>query len=271
LRSGTQPVVLPQRMPPVALIAATTLAVGAVGGLLIARSQSAEPSNPPTISAPVERPEMLIVTTRPPGATVVLDGKPLPEITPTAVRGIAIGQHALKITHRGYGVVDRPVAIAAGERASLDIRLPSESRQIRVRSIPAGASVFLENQLVSSTTPAEITVKSDDFYTVRVEKLGYEPYIKNITPDDSETELELQLDEEKHPMGYLWIDTNNTGEVWIDGIDTGYTAPTFGLRVAVGDHTVELRDSSGAHSKTLKLKVAQGESKHVILDISVRK
>jgi hypothetical protein len=260
--------------PPVALIAATTLAVGAVGGALLARQPSPAKTPAPVaaqIVAPVEGPEMLVVTTEPPGATVEIDGKPLAETTPTAKRGIAIGKHEVRITRKGYGVVERTVTIAAGDRASIDVKLPPESRTIRVRTVPTGAAVFLENELVAGTTPADITVQTDEFYALRVEKLGFEPLIRNLTPDDTATEIELRLDEEKQPMGYLWIDTNGVGDVWIDGRDTGFTAPTLGLRLPVGTHNVELRDSSGARSNPVNVKLKQGESVHVILDISGRK
>ena len=260
--------------PPIALIAATTLAVGAVGGVLLGRDRSA--SQPPvTIAAPVvertEAAEMLIVTTQPSGATVELDGKALAETTPTAMRGVSIGDHTVKITRKDYGVVERTVAIGAGGRAVLDVTLPPMSRQVRVRTIPTGAAVFLENELVASTTPADISVQIDEFYALRVEKFGYEPFTKNLTPDDTEPEVELRLDEEKQPMGYLWIDTNGIGDVWIDGRATGFTAPTLGLRIPAGAHVVELRDSSGARSKPLNVKLAQGESQHVTLNISGQK
>ena len=132
-------------------------------------------------------------------------------------------------------------------------------------------SVFLENELVSHSTPSDINVRTDEFYALRVEKLGFEPLTKNITPDDNATELELRLDEEKQPMGYLWIDTNSVGDVWLDGQNTGLTAPTLGLRRPIGRHVAELRDSSGGRSKPLNVKLVLGESLHVTLDISVRK
>jgi len=258
--------------PPIALVAATTLAVGAVGGALLARMRSSDQKTAVAAPAtPREASELLIVTTHPDGASVEIDGRAIAEKTPTAIRGIDVGAHTIKISRQGFAIVERPVAIAAGQRAALDIRLPPQSRTIHVRTVPSGATVFLENRPIASSTPADITVRTDEFYSVRVEKPGYEPLTKNITPDDTTSDLELQLDEEKLPMGYLWIDTNGAGDVWLDGAETGYTAPTFGLRVPVGDHSVELRDSSGTRSKPLKVKVGQGESVHLMIDLGGRK
>jgi hypothetical protein len=259
---------------PVALVAATTLVVGAVVGVLLGRKRSVEPvvakAAAAQVDAHVETGEMLIVATQPPGAAVELDGVALPETTPT-VKRVSVGNHMVKITRKDYGVVERTVAIAAGERAMVDVNLPPKSRQIRVRTIPTGAAVYLENELVASSTPADISVRVDEFYAIRVEKLGFEPLTKKLTPDDSAAELELRLDEERQPMGYLWIDTNGVGDVWIDGRNSGFTAPTLGLRIPAGKHAVELRDSSGARSSLLNVKLAQGQSLHVTLDISGRK
>ncbi len=264
--------------PPIALIAATTLAVGAVAGVLIGRDRSPDAAAAPkkqAIAAPLdaapEARELLIVTTEPPGATVEIDGAALADTTPVAKRGIAAGKHTIKITRKGFGIVERTVTVSAGERASIDVQLPPLSRTIRVRTVPTGAQVYLENELIAASTPADVTVQVDEFYALRVEKLGFEPLTKNLTPDDSEAEIELRLDEERQPMGYLWIDTNGAGDVWMDGRDTGFTAPTLGIRVPVGAHVIELRDSSGARSKPFTVKIAQGESEHVILDISGRK
>ena len=195
-----------------------------------------------------QRQEMLIVTSEPPGATVEIDGAAQPETTPIAKRGVSIGKHTIKMTRKGYGAVERTVAIAAGDRKSLEVQLPPKSRMIHVRTIPTGAAVFLENELVSGSTPADVTVQVDEFYSLRVEKLGFEPLTKNITPDDTETEIELRLDEEKQPMGYLWIDTNGVGDVWIDGRDTGFTAPDARPAPASRAHTPSSFATRQAHA-----------------------
>ena len=266
---------------PTALIAATTLVVGAILGVLLARHRSSDgarasaASGGTSASAASEVPaaghELLIVTTQPAGATVEIDGKALPERTPTVARGVVAGTHIVKLAHANYGIVERAVSIGPGERAVVSVNLPPKSRQIRVRTIPAGAAVYLDNALVADSTPADITVRIDEFYAVRVEKLGFEPLTKNITPDDTAKEIELRLDEEKQPMGYLWIDTNGVGDVWIDGSDSGFTAPSLGLRIPVGRHVVELRDASGARSKPVTVDLAQGQSQHILVDIPGRK
>ena len=136
-----------------------------------------------------------------------------------------------------------------------------------VRTVPSGALVFLDGKLASSSTPATLTVMSDEFHEIRLEKLGYEPRKVRVTPDDTDSEIEVSLDTETRDIGSLWIDANGAAEVWIDDMYTGYTTPTFGLRVPVGRHTIELRDSTGARSKPAEVVVRRGESMHVTMSL----
>ena len=61
------------------------------------------------------------------------------------------------------------------------------------------------------------------------------------------------------------FDANIAGEVWIDGVYTGYTTPTLGIEVAVGEHTVEVRDGTGNASQPVKVAVARGQTLRVLL------
>jgi hypothetical protein len=64
------------------------------------------------------------------------------------------------------------------------------------------------------------------------------------------------------------VDSNTTAEVWVDGIDTGYTTPTLMMEVNAGEHTVELRDSNGVRATATKVLVRQGETKRLTLGAS---
>jgi serine/threonine-protein kinase len=257
------------KYPPLALVASTTLVLGALAGVLIGRRHRSPSAGGAVASG--DGSELLIVTSEPPGARVTLDGTALAETTPTVERDVAVGNHTVRITHAGYADTERTIKVAAGQRAVLAVTLPPKSRQIHLRTIPAGAVVFLDNEIVASSTPAEVTVRVDEFYELRLEKQGYEPMTKDLTPDDTAPELELRLDEEKQPMGYVWIDTNGLGDVWVDGRNSGFTAPTPGIRLPIGHHVVELRSSSGDRSRATAINLTKGQSLHISLDMPERK
>jgi len=242
-------------------------ALAMVAGVLLDRSVAGGSAERREDGAGAAAAELLLVNSRPAGATVEVDGDPLPETTPTALRGITEGQHLIHLRKEGYGDVERRVAIAAGARTVVDVDLPPRSREVLVRTVPAGALVFLDGRLASSHTPARLTLTGDDFHAIRFEKNGFEPHVVHVTPDDSAAELNFTLELEKRPIGWLWVDSNDTAEVWIDGLDTGFVAPTFGLRLEVGRHAVQLRDSAGARSGSVEVEVRQGESTHLTLGL----
>ena len=69
--------------------------------------------------------------------------------------------------------------------------------------------------------------------------------------------LTLALAPERQPRGTLLVDANTAAEVWIDGIDTGYTTPTLGIHEPLGEHIVEVRDGAG-HKRVVEGDVDAG-------------
>jgi tRNA A-37 threonylcarbamoyl transferase component Bud32 len=206
----------------------------------------------------------LLLVSTPTGADVELDGKNLSEATPTTVRGLKPGPHTIKIRKGKMAVVERQVTLQTGERAVMNVVLPPASHPVEVHSAPEGASVYLDGKLAVGETPTIIDVSDDEFHELRVEKNGFETATKAITPDDHDATLRISLTPEKQPRGTLMVDSNGAAEVWIDGVDSGYTTPTLGIHVPVGFHTVEVRDAGNA-SMSKKVKIEQGQTLRLLL------
>jgi hypothetical protein len=64
----------------------------------------------------------LVVDSRPPGATVTIDGRPA-GVTPLTIVSIAPGTHTVRIEHPGYRVVTTTVDVVMGQRARVAARL----------------------------------------------------------------------------------------------------------------------------------------------------
>jgi serine/threonine-protein kinase len=206
----------------------------------------------------------LLLVSTPTGADVELDGKQLSETTPTTVRGLKPGPHAVKIKKGKMAIVERQVTLQTGERAVMNVVLPPASHPVEVHSAPEGASVYLDGKLAVGETPTIIEVSDDEFHELRVEKPGFETNIQPITPDDHESPLRISLSPEKQARGTLMVDSNGAAEVWIDGVDSGYTTPTLGIHVSVGFHTIEVRDAGNA-SSSKRVKIEQGQTLRLLL------
>jgi hypothetical protein len=206
----------------------------------------------------------ILVVTRPAGATVELDGKKFAEATPTMVPNVGPGSHTVRLNKGKLGVIERQVALTAGEHAVVNVVLPPSSHRVEVRSVPEGATVYLDGRVAVGETPTAIEVTDDEFHELKVEKVGYETATRALTPDDHEPVLTLQLPPEKQPRGTLLVDANTAAEVWLDGVDTGYTTPTLGIHVPLGEHVIEVRDGA-AHRAQTKVQVQQGQTIRLLL------
>ena len=57
----------------------------------------------------------LVVESRPQGATVLIDGRPV-GTTPVTLGEVRVGSHAVRIERDGYRIWTAPVKVAAGEQ-----------------------------------------------------------------------------------------------------------------------------------------------------------
>ncbi len=207
----------------------------------------------------------LIVVSDPADATVVLDGKTLARKTPTWVAGVEPGNHTLRLEHGGNAPISQSVPLKAGERAVVQISLPPTTHRLEVRSTPDGASVYLDGRLAFGETPTYVDIIDGEFHELRLVKNGYQTVVKPVTPDDKMPSVTVTLKPENQARGTLMVDANGAAEVWIDGLNTGYTTPTLGIQVSAGKHLVELRDGTGGKGQSSTVTINQGQTVRLLL------
>jgi hypothetical protein len=205
----------------------------------------------------------LIIASRPPGANVVVDGRSLEETTPTVAQGLGAGRHTVHLQHGKLAAVERQVELQPGERQVVDVALPPSSRRVEVRSVPEGATVFLDGRLAVGVTPTTVDITEDDFHELRLEKTGFEAGTRALGPDDHDAVVSLALQPERQPRATLYVDANTAGAVFIDGIDTGYVTPTIGIHLQPGPHLIEVRDGAARASRQVTL--VQGHTERLLL------
>jgi hypothetical protein len=172
----------------------------------------------------------------------------------------------LRLLLDGRAPAERLLTLGEKERVPVHLGLQAAQRLVEVRSVPSGAQVFLDGQPVVGKTPLSLSIDGDDFHALRVEKDGFAPATRNLTPDDAAEQIELRLKPETAPFAALWIDADRTARVFLDGGDTGFLTPTVQLRVPAGPHTIELRDYDGTIGAVARIRLAQGQVQHLTLD-----
>jgi hypothetical protein len=129
------------------------------------------------------------VTSRPPGAEILLDGK-LEGTTPTAVDGLGVGRHQLQLRAPGYEPYRRTIDLGEGAHSKLDISLvavprkttprsPSSPSTLKVESEPRGALVRV-NGRPRGSAPLEIDDLAAGSYQVVVEFPGVPPQTRTV-------------------------------------------------------------------------------------------
>ncbi|HEX8950276.1 MAG TPA: serine/threonine-protein kinase, partial [Polyangia bacterium] len=205
----------------------------------------------------------LLVTSRPSGATVEVDGSRWAETTPTAVTALAPGRHEVVVTAAGHERSAQNIAVERGRRAAIDVALAPAQRSLEVQTNPSGAQVFVDGHLAFGRTPLSVTLTADDFHELRVELSGYETATHAIKPEDHEPSLNVTLEAERQDRGTVWVDGPATAQVFLDGAPTGSFSPTIGLHVATGTHSVELRSDDGTVVAEEQIEVKRGAVLHV--------
>jgi hypothetical protein len=201
---------------------------------------------------------LLMVSSEPAGAEILVDGKAVGDRTPAALRGVAAGEHTVRLRHDGFNDIERVVRLDDGGRQLVEVHLGPRTRSVELSTVPAGATVFLDGELVAGKTPLSFQLLEGEYHVVRVEKPGYQTVTKKLNPDDRNALPPVILDAETQPRGTILVDAAAPAAVWIDGQYSGFFTPTPGLIVAAGEHVVQLRDDA-------RVRVAKGETARLAL------
>lgn len=106
------------------------------------------------------------VTTDPPGATVMIDGRNV-GISPVDVERVAQGEHILSVSKRGYTSRDKEIDLEYGDVLSVFLRMKEKETTFSVFSFPSGAGVFLDEKKVG-ITPLTLKDVAPGTYSLRV-------------------------------------------------------------------------------------------------------
>lgn len=106
-----------------------------------------------TRSGAVVREPSVFVTSRPQGATIVIDGVPSSLTTPAPVLGLRAGQEvSVAVTLPGYDTpLPQLVRVDARQQAQVLLPLEPSEHAIRIDSEPPGAQVFSDGEPVGAT------------------------------------------------------------------------------------------------------------------------
>jgi eukaryotic-like serine/threonine-protein kinase len=126
-----------------------------------------------------------IIVTKPADATVVVDGQALSgQTSPFTVQGLAADvEHSIGVRHDGFEPQTRSVRLTGSDTQTLpefELKPIPVVTGFALESVPAGASVFVDNQKLPQSTPVRLTDLQPGPHVVRVELSGYQPWETQI-------------------------------------------------------------------------------------------
>ncbi len=220
---------------------------------------------------------VLEVNTTPPGATVLVDGRPAPGVTPMTVPGLAPGvEHTVVVRHPE--MVDETFTFvgAAGrvETRSLPLRerpLGPDEAFLTLSTEPSTARVRVGDRELSGASPHRVRVTTGQPLVVVATAPGHVTETRTLRPTPGQTvavpTLHLSRDRRPGPAapppgpapvvdrtpGRLTVGSNPWCNVTIDGTSRGQT-PVVNLSLPPGRHTIVCTNPErGTQTRTVEL------------------
>ena len=246
---------MPPWVPVVGIGAALGIVAVAVAPYALSSLSNSRSSETPAVverrdepPAVVRKPSStLSVTSTPPGARVVVDGKPR-GVTPLQLADVSPGRHEVVLTGDA-GEVRRTITVAAGRTATVDEAI--FSGWVAVYS-PFEITVAEGGRVLRPDDRSQIMLPPGA-HTLRFvnRSLGYDESRRIDVKPGEGTPIRLTPEPSK-----LTVTTTEPAEVWIDGTRAG-DAPLSGVAVTLGTHEIVVRRAVGGERRfTVSIGVA---------------
>ena len=124
-------------------------------------------------------PEGLRIETRPPGASVWLDGRAAGE-TPLAIKDLRPGMHQVRLSLEGHAPAELTFEVQEGTSAvPLSFTMPPLLAPAEIHSEPEAATVIVDNKVIG-LTPIQKLSLNPGAHEIRIERAGFLPAVKSV-------------------------------------------------------------------------------------------
>jgi len=147
----------------------------------------------------------LSVDSTPQRAKVILDGEKVLGVTPLTKAPVPIGNHRYLISAEGYDPIEQELRVEEDFQYQKNHLLTPRGALLEVYSVPTGANIWVDNQLMEARTPTKITLKPGT-YTITVHTKGYiqSDQVVQLQPNETRS-IEVQMTPGAVPPGMALI------------------------------------------------------------------
>ena len=212
------------------------------------------------------------VSSSPPGASVVLDGR-AKGFTPISLYSIAAGIHILELESPGYSswksTIDVPDTGIKEIAVNLGPGPASSTGWITVSSGPGNASVSVDGQYAGRTPvtgSATLDPVTQGDHTIVLELSGYKPYTTQVSVSPNTTSSLNAVLAPTSARGTLAVTTDPAGaDIFVDNKSVGIS-PLIAPDIAAGYHRVTIK-KEGYQDNSSSFHIAAGETSTVTLTL----
>jgi hypothetical protein len=197
------------------------------------------------------------VTTDPPGAVVICDGR-MQEDSPVTITNLEPGLHLLVIRKEGFQEYRQSPTVPAGQRVGVEIKLEPITGLALLQSVPPEVNVEIDGAH-RGTTPLLLTDLPLGRYRVAASAPGYVPReMQLVLEDRTPREMNITL---MPDSGTLTVETEPAGAaVTVNGAARG-TTPCVIESVPTGDARMEIRLSGyNPHRQDIRMLAGQQQT-----------
>ena len=140
---------------------------------------------------PIKNGGWLSIDSVPSGADIYIDNIRINKITPLSKYALSEGEHKIKLTKLGYVDAFKTITIKKGEPANVPtIKLVKGPGLLHVKSVPAGAEIWIEGEDKKVVTPYDFRqLVPGKKYKITLKKEGYEDWSSTVTIERDKTTI----------------------------------------------------------------------------------
>jgi len=155
------------------------------------------------VTTPLPRGEgvgMVFIESTPPGAQIILNGRPRREVTPATLRQLPAGEHIVRLVKENL-IAEERVTVVRDDLVKVSLTLRPGSGSLFIESAVPGAEVSVDGR-PQGNTPVLVREIASGTHRVRVTITDYLPWEEQVVVEfDKRAEVSVTL----QPCGYLDI------------------------------------------------------------------
>jgi hypothetical protein len=220
----------------------TTVPVGGDATIFVDLSGGTHTVSSGLVETPGDSTGCIYVTSKPDGATIVLDGRTLSYTTPQVICGLKPGLHTVKIKNgNGNFPID---SIRCYVTAGSVMPVCFVQDQVMVRSVTVASESFknlefsVNGKRLNTKIPKTVDIPGiSSFVSIKNETGYYSYYISDFVDNGDDFALPQP---DQATAGVHVISDPAGAEIFIDGFETGFATPFVIANVSPGPHLVSV-------------------------------